>query len=86
MQTYTNTFIEQSNDHTKIIHEIQFRSSFKVLCSLQSEKIRVIVLQKSIRVSKKLPLALDCRQSKYSLQIFNIFFQFWAWLLQFFLC
>ena len=27
MQTYTNPF-EQNNEHTCIIHEIQFRSSF----------------------------------------------------------
>ena len=38
---------------------------------------------KLIHVCKKLPLALDCRQSKYSQQIFNIHvFPFWVWLLQ----
>ena len=38
---------------------------------------------KLIYVCKKLPLALDCRQSKYSQQIFNIHvFPFWVWLLQ----
>ena len=36
-----------------------------------------------MRVSKKLPLALDCWQSKYSQQIYNIhIFQFWVWLLR----
>ena len=38
----------------------------------------------SIHVCKKLPLAMDCRQSKYALSKFNIYiFQFWTWLLPF---
>ena len=39
---------------------------FKVLCYLQSEKIWVAILPKKY-FCKKLPLTLDCRQSKYSL-------------------
>ena len=42
---------------------------------------------KLIHFCKKLPLALDCMQSKYSLQIYDQhFFQFWAWLLRFLFC
>ena len=42
------------------------------LCYLQSEKISVVVLKINTFLQKKLPLALDCRQSKYFLQIYNI--------------
>ena len=36
-----------------------------------------------IHVCKKLPLSLDCRQSRYGLKyLIFIFFQFWVWLLQ----
>ena len=39
---------------------------------------------KLINVCIKLPLALDCGQSKYSQQISNIhIFQFWVWLFRF---
>ena len=49
----------------------------KLLCCFQDEKIWVVILQNQ----KKLQ---DCRQSQYSLQIYNIhIFQFWAWILRF---
>ena len=56
--------------------------SIKVLCYLQNNKIWVVVL-----FGKKLSLALTCRQSKYSLYIYNMhIFQFWVLFWPFLFC
>ena len=46
-------------------------SLFKVLCYLQSEKNLSRCSTKFVHVCKKLPLALNCKQSKYYWQIYN---------------
>ena len=67
-----------------MLHHILYLTSIIFNCYLQSKKTCVVFSTKLIHVCKKLPLALDCRQSKYSQQIYNIhIFHFWAWFLRF---